>query len=215
MTKETEPPDGFDEIEDDLEDQEDSDEEPNPLAEERRNLIGLCVEDREAIVALRQEVRELISREDNTPKEIFDLAKLLLALGNLPRPTEGISLELDLHESFPNGESTSYILLLGHGAFRLEKGSWVIADPRFGGDSVGETYFECEVSGYRYALRPTGLQEWVREFAEQMRNPQVTLSIGDIEHSSGINWDSQGSDEDWKKLEHDDDWYDLDNLIGP
>lgn len=191
-------------------DEFDSDDEDN-AAKYRADLFGFVSSDRQYILELMHGVRVLIGRESTTPKQLLGLAKLLFALGRLPRPTNGIDLYLSLGQKFKNGESRHMVLKLSEIAFELETAAFEIRG-NYGGDSSCSFPVQVEVGGFRHAEGPMAFAYWVSSFVEWAEDPAEVLTLEDGKANAAIDWDATGSDNDWDQVEDGDEDEDEDEL---
>lgn len=191
---------------------EDSDEEGGQDSEEEHDdfyaetatddLFGLFIEDASPFADLATALRLLLKRPNLPPVQIHELAKLLLIIESLPRPTPGIQVDLDLVERHENGESSSMGIRAGSEEIRLDCSQYIILDPRMGGDSQTEVWFECAVGGFREEISPFALPEWVDQFAIRAADPnQEILIFTDSSDDSEIDWSPESSEALWAKLD--------------
>ena len=165
-------------------------------------LFGLLIEDAGPFAALADALRSLLLRPHLPPGQIHELAKLLLIIESLPRPTPGIQVDLDLVERHENGESSSAGIRAGCDEISLDCSRHIILDPRIGGDSESEVWFECSLGGYREEISPFALQEWVDQFVIRASDRNQEISIfTDSSDDSEIDWFPESSDSLWEKLD--------------
>jgi len=112
---------------------DDGDEDEQDGDDENDGLFGLFMEDSGPFTSLAQSIRLLLHRPNLPPGEIHQLAKLLLIIESLPRPTPVLQVDLDLVERHQNGESTSMGIRAGSDEIRLTCTEYIILDPRVGG----------------------------------------------------------------------------------
>jgi hypothetical protein len=166
----------------------------------KEKLLGFYGEDRHFLLELKRAIRKLIHRSDTTPEQIYHLAKLLLALDRLPRPTRGLALELSLGLEHANGEKSCQDLYVDETSFRVGNSAWIITDPAVGGDSRSDTILDVEIGGYRELLHPTAFADWVAEFARRVADSDQKLGISDLKSGSEIDWQAEADESDWEKL---------------
>lgn len=180
-------------------DDEDEDQDDEESTDE---LFSLLIEDAGPFKALGESIRLLLQRPHLPPDQIHDLAKLLLIIESLPRPTPGIQVDLDLIERHQNGESSSVGIRAGSDEIQLDCSQYIIVDPRIGGDSEMEVWFECTVGGYREEIFPFALQQWVERFSVFAADPKMEILIyADSSDDSEIDWSPESSELLWEKLD--------------
>lgn len=124
----------------------------------------------------KDEIREIIElvrgelvHPGLRPVEIKTLAKLMLALSRLPRPTPDIEIEFSISVDLDKGGADQtmqrdtlvyYGLELSPESVRLDHGGYIVT-PNVGGDSYSATDFEMEVNGFREDARGTGIRSWL------------------------------------------------------
>jgi hypothetical protein len=188
----------------DVEEDQDWEDEDEDVDEETATdeLFGLLIEDASPFEDLAAALRLLLQRPNLPPVQIHELAKLLLIIESLPRPTPGLQVDLDLVARHANGENSSAAIRAGSEEIRLECSQYIILDPRMGGDSQLEVWFECSVGGYREEISPFALQEWVDRFAVRAADPsQEILIFADSSNDAEIDWSPESSEALWEKLD--------------
>jgi hypothetical protein len=166
------------------------------------DLFGLLIEDARPFADLSAALRVLLQRPDIPPVQIHELAKLILIIEALPRPTPGIQVDLDLVKRHENGESSSMGIRAGSDEIKLDCSEYIIVDPRIGGDSQCEVWFECSAGGCREEISPFALREWVEQFVDRAADPsQEILIFADSSDDSEIDWSPESSGSLWRKLD--------------
>lgn len=94
-------------------------------------------------------IRDLLRREDLTPKQVHSIAKMLLGLERLPLQTPGLNVSIELYEKV-DGEATSYEIAFGGNEFRTASGGYVegsMGSDSFSGPTfeVGQQFRSCDV----------------------------------------------------------------------
>ena len=187
----------------DVDEDDDSEDEDEDVDNEMDTdeLFGLLMEDASPFADLAAALRLLLKRPSLPPGQIHELAKLLLIIESLPRPTPGIQVDLDLVERHDHGESSSMGIRAGSDEIRLECSQYIILDPRIGGDSQSEVWFECSPGGYRAETSLFALHDWVERFAVRAADPnQEILIFTDSSDDSEIDWSPESSEPLWGKL---------------
>lgn len=170
--------------------------------DENDELFGLCIEDSGPFASLAEAIRLLFHRSNLPTGEIHQLAKLLLIIESLPRPTPRLQVDLDLVERHENGESTSMGIRAGSDEIRLTSTDYIILDPRIGGDSQTEVWFESSPGGWRQEAAVGALREWVEQFATVAADSRREILIFSDESSDDeIDWQPESSEALWEKLD--------------
>jgi hypothetical protein len=166
------------------------------------DLFGMLIEDSGPFSVLSEALRTLLQRPNLPPDKIQQMAKLLLIIESLPRSTPHIQVDLDLGERHDNGERSSMGIRAGTDEIRLSCTDYIIIDPRIGGDSQTEVWYEASLGGCREETASFALQEWVERFVELAKDSRQEIQIySDTFDDGEIKWSPGPSESLWEQLD--------------
>ena len=184
-------------IPEDSTDREFQDDSADSEMESRDHLFGFNGEDKYVLDELITGLRAAITKPNRPAKEIKALARLILALECLPAPMDGLSIDFSVGRRYSNGELSLHTLNITEDEFRVGTCRYVILDPSIGGDTESETWFECQVGGYRYQDGPFQFSEWVTQAVARIEDSEDEIAIEDMTDEGTFDWDAEPDSSAW------------------